>query len=91
MGKQQIETRVREILGNYRINQKFQRGVGGRNYAYAVFAGPNLGRSVHHPNVKQISEDLTSAEAKKLQTDLIVADLVGLIESLKESNHEHQK
>jgi hypothetical protein len=91
MDRAQIEARVREIMGHYRVNQKFVRGPGRRNYVYAVYAGPNLGRSQPNPDVRQVSEDLTSTEAKALARDLTVADLVTFIESIKESNHVHQK
>lgn len=91
MDSAQIEARVRAILGNYRVNQKFIRGSGRRNYVYAVYAGPNLGRSQPNPDVRQVSEDLTSAEAKALVKDLTVADLVAFIEEIKESNHVHQE
>jgi hypothetical protein len=86
MQRDQIEARVREILGHYRVNQKFIRGAGKANYAYAVYAGKNLGRTTPNPDVKQVSEDLTSGEAKALAKELTVADLVTFIESIKESN-----
>jgi hypothetical protein len=91
MSPEQIEARVREILGHYRVNQKFIRGTGKANYAYGVYAGKNLGRTSPNPDVKQVSEDLTSREAKALAKDLTVADLVTFIQSIKESNHVHEE
>lgn len=92
MDRAQLEARIREIMGHYRVNQKFIRGPGRRNYSYGVYAGKNRGRTQPNPEVKQVSEDLTSAEAKVVMNNLIVADLLDLIESIKESNnHVHQE
>lgn len=84
MPREEIEARVRAIMSNYRVNQKFVRGPGRRNYAYAVYAGPNRGRVSPSSEVKQISSGMSSPDAKKLMNDLIVADIVSFIESIKE-------
>lgn len=91
MQRDQIEAKVREIIANYRVNQKFAPGPGRRNYQYAVYAGPNTGRMRPNPNVRQVSEPVTSAEAKVIRDNLIVEDLVSFIESLQESNDVHQE
>lgn len=87
MGRDQIEACIREIMNNYRVNQKFSPGAGRRNYLYAVYAGPNTGRMRPNPGVKQVSEPVTSAEAKAIKDNLIVADLMSLIESIEESKN----
>lgn len=89
MDRKQTEARIREILGNYRVNQKFVPGPGRRNYAYAVYAGPNTGRLRPNPGVRQVSELVTSGEAKAIRDDLIVADILKLIEESK--NHVHEE
>lgn len=93
MDRPAIEARIREIMGHYRVNQKFRpTRTSGRNYSYAVYAGKNIGRVATNRDVKQVSGDLTSAEAKVFRDNLIVADIADFIESLKESNnHVHEE
>lgn len=92
MQRDQIEARIREIMGHYRVNQKFRPSrCKGPNYTYAVYAGPNRGRAQRTPDVKQVSGELTSAEAKAERDRLIIADIVSFIESLQESNDVHQE
>lgn len=90
MDRAQIEARVREILGNYRVNQKWVPSQRGR--LYAVYSGPNVGRMRPNPGVEQVGEPMSSKEANQFKNDLIVADLLDLIENIKESNnHVHQE
>lgn len=86
MDRAQLETRIRAILTHYRVNQKWIKGQTSRGYA--VYAGPNTGRMRPNPDIRQISEVLSSREANDLKKDLIVADLIKLFE---ESNHVHEE
>lgn len=85
MDREQIEARIREIMGHYRVNQKWnvRRDSKGSNYGYAVYAGKNLGRMRPNGNVKQVTEILTSGEAKKARDNLIISDIADFIESLR--------